>query len=53
VSLTSIITINFNENIIAGTNYSKIYIKNLTTSKVVAITKTVFGNTLTIKQTKD
>jgi methionine-rich copper-binding protein CopC len=50
VSLTSPITIKFPENILAGTNYSKIYVKNLSTGKVVAITKTISGNTLTIKQ---
>jgi hypothetical protein len=51
VSLTSSITIKFSENIIFGTNYSKIYVKNLTTGKVVAITKAISGNILTIKQT--
>ena len=50
VSLTSPITIKFTENILAGANYSKIYVKNLSTGKVVAITKTISGNTLTIKQ---
>ena len=51
ISLTSPITIKFNENITAGVNYSKIYIKNLNTSKVVPITYTISLNTLTIKQT--
>ena len=51
VSLTSPITIKFCENILAGVNYSKIYVKNLNTGKVVGITKTISGNTLTIKQT--
>ena len=50
VSLTTPITIKFPENILAGTNYSKIYVKNLSTGKVVAITKSISGNTLTIKQ---
>ena len=50
VSLTSPITIKFCENILAGVNYSKIYVKNLNTGKVVGITKTISGNTLTIKQ---
>jgi methionine-rich copper-binding protein CopC len=50
VSLTSPLTIKFCENILAGTNYSKIYIKNLNTGKVIGITKTLSGNTLTIKQ---
>ena len=40
----------FSENILAGVNYSKIYVKNLSTGKVVSITKTISGNTLTIKQ---
>ena len=51
VSLTSPITIKFNENIISGINFSKIYIKNLSTGKIVPITKTISLNTLIIKQT--
>ena len=50
VSLTSPLTIKFCENILAGANYSKIYVKNLSTGKIVRITKTISGNTLTIKQ---
>ena len=50
VSLTTPLTIKFCENILAGVNYSKIYVKNLNTGKVVGITKTISGNTLTIKQ---
>ncbi len=50
VSLTSPITIKFTENIIAGINYSKIYVKDITTNKSVCITKTISGNTLNIKQ---
>ena len=50
VSLTSPITIKFCENILAGVNYSKIYVKNMNTGKVVAITKKISGSTLTIKQ---
>lgn len=50
VSKTTPITIKFSENILAGVNYSKIYVKNLNTGKIVAITKTLSGNTLTIKQ---
>jgi methionine-rich copper-binding protein CopC len=50
VSLTSPITIKFCENVLAGVNYSKIYVKNMNTGKVVAITKKISGNTLTIKQ---
>ena len=51
ISLTTPITVKFTENIAVGANYSKIYIKNLTTGKIVTITKTISGNTLTIKQT--
>ena len=51
ISLTAPIIIKFTENIAAGANYSKIYVKNLTTGKIVTITKTILGNTLTIKQT--
>ena len=51
ISLTTPITVKFTENIAAGTNYSKIYVKNLTTGKIVTITKTISGNTFTIKQT--
>ena len=40
VSLTSPLTIKFCENILAGVNYSKIYVKNLNTGNVVKITKT-------------
>ena len=50
ISLTSPITIKFSENIIAGINYSKIYVKNLNTGNIVPITKTISLNTLTIKQ---
>ena len=50
VSLTAPIIMKFSENILAGVNYSKIYVKNLSTGKVVSITKTISGNTLTIKQ---
>ena len=50
ISLTSPITIKFSENIIAGVNYSKIYVKNLNTNNIVPITKTISLNTLTIKQ---
>ena len=50
-SLTAPITIKFSENITVGINYSKIYIKNLTTGVIVGITKTISGNTLTIQMT--
>jgi hypothetical protein len=48
-SLSSPITIKFSEKIVAGVNYSKIYVKNITSGKTVAITKTITGNILTIK----
>lgn len=51
-SLTAPITITFSENILAGANFPGIYIKNLTTGKIVSIaSKTISGNTLTIKMT--
>jgi len=50
-SLTAPITITFSENIKAGPNYSGIYVKNTISGVKVAITKTISGNTLTIKQT--
>ncbi len=50
-TLNSPITITFNEKIVAGVNYSKIYVKDVTTGKNVAITKTIAGNVLTIKET--
>ncbi len=50
VSLTSSIIINFSENIKSGSNYSGIYIKNLTTGKKVTLSpKTISGKTLTLK----
>ncbi len=52
-SLTTPITINFSENILKGNTYNNIYIKNVQTGKVVAITKTISKNTLTIKMTKN
>ena len=51
-SLTAPITIKFNKNIIKGTNYSKIYLKNLSTGKLVSITASIQRNTLTIQMTK-
>jgi len=48
-SLTAPITITFSENIKAGPNYSGIYMKNLSTGKLVSITKSISGKTLTIK----
>ncbi|WP_048189710.1 Ig-like domain-containing protein [Methanobacterium sp. SMA-27] len=49
VSLTSPITIKFSENIAAGINYSKIYVKNLNTGKIISTTKILSFNTLIIK----
>jgi methionine-rich copper-binding protein CopC len=52
VSLTSPITITFSENVYQGTNFSGIYIKNLTTGKIVGLaSKTIIGKILTIKMT--
>jgi hypothetical protein len=48
-SRTAAITIKFSENIKASTNWSKIYIKNMKTGKIAAITKKISGNTLTLK----
>lgn len=45
------ISIKFSEVIKTGINYSKIYIKNLKTGKIVSINKRVNGNTLSIKTT--
>ena len=53
VSLTSPITIKFTENITSGINYNNIYVKNLNTTNIVHITKTISGNILTIKQTNN
>jgi predicted outer membrane repeat protein len=50
VSLTSPISIKFSENIVAGINYSKIYVKDITKNKSTHIDKTISGNTLIIKQ---
>ena len=49
VSRTAIISIKFSENIKASVNWSKIYIKNLRTGKLVPISKSISGNTLKIK----
>lgn len=48
-SRTATITIKFSENIKAGVNWSKIYMKNLNTGKTVVISKSISGNTLYIK----
>ena len=49
VSRTAAISIKFSENIKASVNWSKIYIKNLKTGKLVSISKSISGNTLKIK----
>ena len=49
VSRTATISIKFSESIKASTNWSKIYMKNLTTGKLVTITTSISGNTLYIK----
>ena len=51
VSLTSTITIKFNEKISKGTKFSTIYIKNMTTGKIAKSTITLSGNTISIKMT--
>ncbi len=49
ISRTSTITVKFSENIKSSTNWSKIYMKNLTTGKIVKISNSIKGNTLYIK----
>jgi len=52
VSLTTPVTINFNENITAGTKFTGIYIKNLTTGNIVSLSSEIIkDNTLTITTT--
>ncbi|MGB9979555.1 Ig-like domain-containing protein [Methanobacterium sp.] len=48
-SRTATVTIKFSENIKAGVNWSKIYMKNLNTGKTIVISKSISGNTLSIK----
>ncbi len=50
-SRTAAITFRFSENIKTGANWSKIYMKNANTGKTVVITKSISGNTLSIKMT--
>ena len=51
VSLTTPVTITFNENITTGANFTGIYIKNLSTNQTVSLaSKTINGNVLTINQ---
>ncbi len=50
VSLTTPITIKFSKTIATGTNFSGIYIKNLTSGKKVTLaSKAISGNMLTLK----
>ena len=49
ISRTATITLKFSENIKTPTNWSKIYVKDLNTGKIIGITKTITGNTLIIK----
>ncbi|MGB9978612.1 chitobiase/beta-hexosaminidase C-terminal domain-containing protein [Methanobacterium sp.] len=48
-SRTAAITIKFSENIKSSINWSKVYIKNMRTGKVAAISKSISGNTLALK----
>ena len=49
VSKTAAITIKFSENIKSSVNWSKIYMINLSTGKTMVISKSISGNTLSIK----
>jgi autotransporter family porin len=51
VSRTASIAIKFSQNVKSSINWSKVYIKNLTTGKMVSISKSISGNTLYIKMT--
>lgn len=52
VSLTTPVTIKFSKNISKGVNFSKIYIKNISTGKIAKSTvKSLNGNIITIKMT--
>jgi hypothetical protein len=53
VALTTPITIKFSEKITKGTQFSGIYIKNMSTGKITHTTVTLSGNTLTIKMLKN
>lgn len=52
VTLTTPITIKFSEKTSKGTNFTAIYIKNMSTGKITHTTVTISGNTLTIKMIK-
>ena len=49
ISRTSTLYIKFSENIKAGANWSRIYVKNIKTGKKVAVSKSIKGNTLHLK----
>ena len=51
-SKTVTIAVKFSENIKSSVNWSKIYIKNLTTGKVSPIALSIAGNTISLKTTK-
>ena len=53
VSRTATFAIKLSENIKSSTNWSKIYVKNLSTGKIVSITKWISGNTLYINTTSN
>lgn len=48
VSINSAVTIKFTETLYKGSNYSKIYIKDLTTGKIAQATTKISGNNLII-----
>ena len=49
ISRTNTLYVKFSENIKAGPNWSKIYIKNLKTGKKVAVSKSISGTVLYLK----
>ncbi len=50
-SRTATITVRFSENIKVSINWSKVYIKNMSTGKLVSFTKSIAGNTLYLRTT--
>ncbi len=49
ISRTNTLYVKFSENIKAGANWSKIYVKNIKTGKKVAVSKSIKGNILYLK----
>lgn len=49
ISRTNTLYVKFSENVKAGPNWSKIYVKNLKTGKNVAVSKSISGNVLYLK----